>query len=142
MILANTTDSSINANNSSTVELVNGNTERTTSENKSVDNLQKNATTIGTSIAEEQKSVSTSETNKAEKMTSEQLNKVAQQLQDFMGEMNRSLEFIVDEDSGRDVIKVLDKDTGDLIKQYPSEEVLSIISKLSNASGSLIDTEI
>ena len=57
MILANTTDSSINANNSSTVELVNGNTERTTSENKSVDNLQKNATTIGTSIAEEQKSV-------------------------------------------------------------------------------------
>lgn len=142
MILANTTDSSINANNSSTVELVNGNTERTTSENKSVDNLQKNATTIGTSIAEEQKSVSASETNKAEKMTSEQLNKVAQQLQDFMGEMNRSLEFIVDEDSGRDVIKVLDKDTGDLIKQYPSEEVLSIISKLSNASGSLIDTEI
>ena len=142
MILANTTDSSINANNSSTVELVNGNTERTTSENKSVDNLQKNATTIGTSIAEEQKSVSTSETNKAEKMTSEQLNKVAQQLQDFMGEMNRSLEFIVDEDSGRDVIKVLDKDTGDLIKQYPSEEVLSNISKLSNASGSLIDTEI
>ncbi|MFT6195027.1 MAG: flagellar protein FlaG [Cognaticolwellia sp.] len=142
MILANTTDSSINANNSSTVELVNGNTERTTSENKSVENLQKNATTIGTSLAEEQKSVSTSETNKAEKMTSEQLNKVAQQLQDFMGEMNRSLEFIVDEDSGRDVIKVLDKDTGDLIKQYPSEEVLSIISKLSNASGSLIDTEI
>jgi|TARA_B110000438_G_C15818210_1_gene652982 flagellar protein FlaG len=142
MILANTTDSSINANNSSTVELVNGNAERTTSENKSVENLQKNATTIGTSLAEEQKSVSTSETNKAEKMTSEQLNKVAQQLQDFMGEMNRSLEFIVDEDSGRDVIKVLDKDTGDLIKQYPSEEVLSIISKLSNASGSLIDTEI
>ncbi|AWB56710.1 flagellar protein FlaG [Colwellia sp. Arc7-D] len=142
MILANTTDSSINANNSSTVELVNGNAERTTSENKSVENLQKNATTIGTSLVEEQKSVSTSETNKTEKMTSEQLNKVAQQLQDFMGEMNRSLEFIVDEDSGRDVIKVLDKDTGDLIKQYPSEEVLSIISKLSNASGSLIDTEI
>ena len=41
MILANTTDSSINANNSSTVELVNGNTERTTSENKSVDNLDR-----------------------------------------------------------------------------------------------------
>ena len=142
MILANTTDSSINANNSSTVELVNGNTERTTSENKSVDNLQKNATTIGTSIAEEQKSVSTSETNKAEKMTSEQLNKVAQQLQDFMGEMNRSLEFSVDKDYGRDVIKVLDKGTGDLVKQYPSEEVLTMISKLSNVTGSLIDTEI
>jgi flagellar protein FlaG len=70
------------------------------------------------------------------------LEKVAQQLQDFMGEMNRSLEFLVDKDSGRDVIKVLDKSTGDLVKQYPSEEVLGIISKLSDATGSLIDTEV
>ncbi|MDC9497151.1 MULTISPECIES: flagellar protein FlaG [unclassified Pseudoalteromonas] len=69
----------------------------------------------------------------------EQLEKVAQQLQDFMGEMNRSLQFQVDEDSGRDVIKVLDKDTGDIIKQYPSEEVLSLVSKLSETAGLLID---
>ena len=75
-------------------------------------------------------------------MTPDQLEKVAQQLQDFMGEMNRSLEFSVDKDSGRDVIKVLDKGTGDLVKQYPSEEVLTMISKLSNVTGSLIDTEI
>ena len=69
----------------------------------------------------------------------EQLEKVAQQLQDFMGEMNRSLQFQVDEDSGRDVIKVLDKSTGDVIKQYPSEEVLSLVSKLSETAGLLID---
>lgn len=69
----------------------------------------------------------------------EQLEKVAQQLQDFMGEMNRSLQFQVDEDSGRDVIKVLDKTTGDVIKQYPSEEVLSLVSKLSETAGLLID---
>ncbi|MGE6809447.1 MULTISPECIES: flagellar protein FlaG [unclassified Pseudoalteromonas] len=69
----------------------------------------------------------------------EQLEKVAQQLQDFMGEMNRSLQFQVDEDSGRDVIKVLDKATGDVIKQYPSEEVLSLVSKLSETAGLLID---
>ena len=69
----------------------------------------------------------------------EQLEKVAQQLQDFMGEMNRSLQFKVDEDSGRDVIKVLDKDSGEVIKQYPSEEVLSLVSKLSESAGILID---
>jgi len=61
------------------------------------------------------------------------------QLQEFMGEMNRSLQFQVDEDSGRDVIKVLDKDTGDIIKQYPSEEVLNLVSKLSETAGLLID---
>jgi flagellar protein FlaG len=42
-------------------------------------------------------------------LTPEQLEKVAQQLQDFVGEMNRGLEFSVDKDSGRDVIKVIDK---------------------------------
>lgn len=69
----------------------------------------------------------------------EQLEKVAQQLQDFLGEMNRSLQFQVDEDSGRDVIKVLDKSTGDVIKQYPTEEVLSLVSRMSETAGSLID---
>ncbi|MCK8094919.1 flagellar protein FlaG [Pseudoalteromonas sp. A3] len=69
----------------------------------------------------------------------EQLEKVAQQLQEFMGEMSRSLQFRVDEDSGRDVIKILDKTSGDVIKQYPSEEVLSLVSKLSESAGILID---
>jgi flagellar protein FlaG len=69
----------------------------------------------------------------------EQLEQMAQQLQDFMGEMNRSLQFKVDEDSGRDVIKVLDKNSGEVIKQYPSEEVLSLVSKLSESAGILID---
>tara|TARA_B100000700_G_scaffold317353_1_gene408585 strand:+ start:177 stop:617 length:441 start_codon:yes stop_codon:yes gene_type:complete len=69
----------------------------------------------------------------------DQLEKMAQQLQDFMGEMNRSLQFKVDEDSGRDVIKVLDKESGEVIKQYPSEEVLNLVSKLSESAGILID---
>ena len=69
----------------------------------------------------------------------EQLEKMAQQLQDFMGEMNRSLQFQVDEESGRDVIKVVDKNSGELIKQYPSEEVLSLVAKLSETAGFLID---
>ncbi|MCK8105154.1 flagellar protein FlaG [Pseudoalteromonas sp. 2CM36K] len=75
----------------------------------------------------------------AQPLEREQLEQMAQQLQDFMGEMNRSLQFQVDEDSGRDVIKVLDKDTGDIIKQYPSEEVLNLVSKLSETAGLLID---
>ncbi|HDY93452.1 MAG TPA: flagellar protein FlaG [Pseudoalteromonas sp.] len=78
----------------------------------------------------------------AQPLEREQLEKMAQQLQEFMGEMNRSLQFQVDEDSGRDVIKVLDKATGDIIKQYPSEEVLNLVSKLSETAGLLIDQTI
>lgn len=75
-------------------------------------------------------------------MTSEQLEKVAQKLQDFVGEMNKGIEFSVDKDSGRDVIKVIDKNSGDLIKQYPTEEVLDLVAKLSEATGNFINTDV
>jgi flagellar protein FlaG len=81
-------------------------------------------------------------TEEKEVMTVPQLEKVAKQLQEFIGTMNRGLEFIVDEDSGRDVIKVIDKNSGDVIKQYPSEEVLSLVSKLSEATGNFVDSKI
>jgi flagellar protein FlaG len=75
-------------------------------------------------------------------LTPQQLEKVAQQLQDFVGEMNRGLEFIVDKDSGRDVIKVIDKNSGDLVKQYPSEEVLTLVTKLSDMVGSFVNAKV
>jgi flagellar protein FlaG len=93
----------------------------------------------GSQAQQYQSNADTAATQQQQPLEREQLEKVAQQLQDFMGEMNRSLQFQVDEDSGRDVIKVLDKTTGDVIKQYPSEEVLSLVSKLSETAGLLID---
>lgn len=75
-------------------------------------------------------------------LTAEQLEKVAQQLQEFVGEMNRGLEFTVDKDSGRDVIKIIDKASGDLVKQYPSEEVLTLVAKLSDMVGGFIDAKV
>jgi flagellar protein FlaG len=75
-------------------------------------------------------------------LTAEQLDKVAQQLQDFVGDLNRNIEFSVDKDSGRDVIKVIDKDSGDLLKQYPSEEVLTLVSKLSDMVGGFVDAKV
>jgi flagellar protein FlaG len=82
------------------------------------------------------------EKNVTPDLTNEQLKMVAQQLQDFMGEMNKGLLFSVDKDSGRDVIKVIDKKNGDLIKQYPTEQVLEMVSKLSDATGSLVNEKI
>ena len=123
------------------VELENNKTQQSALNEQSIEKSAQNKKKKKEDVAAENKTKA-SEASKAVVMTPDQLEKVAQQLQDFMGEMNRSLEFSVDKDSGRDVIKVLDKGTGDLVKQYPSEEVLTMISKLSNVTGSLIDTEI
>ena len=123
------------------VELENNKTQQSALNEQSIEKSAQNTLEKKEDVAAENKTKAC-EASKAVVMTPDQLEKVAQQLQDFMGEMNRSLEFSVDKDSGRDVIKVLDKGTGDLVKQYPSEEVLTMISKLSNVTGSLIDTEI
>jgi len=100
---------------------------------------QKNSIEKVQNSTAQQKNENTKET---QPLTPEQLEKVAQQLQDFVGEMNRGLEFSVDKDSGRDVIKVIDKSTGDLVKQFPSEEVLTLVAKLSDMVGGFIDAKV
>lgn len=102
-----------------------------------------NVNKLRTSDKEDYASVSdkAKEANQAP-LTPQQLEKVAQQLQDFVGEMNRGLVFSVDKDSGRDVIKVIDKNSGDLVKQYPSEEVLTLVAKLSDMVGGFVDAKV
>mgnify|MGYP000212253429 CR=1 FL=1 len=132
----------INTNSQSGTELSNDKSEQPVISTKAIESKENIAFVDKVKLAEKAEKSKESEDKPSDVMTPKQLEKVAQQLQDFMGEMNRSLEFLVDKDSGRDVIKVLDRGTGDLVKQYPSEEVLTLISKLSDATGNLIDTEI
>jgi flagellar protein FlaG len=54
------------------------------------------------------------------------IEKVAQQLESFLKRVSRSLEFHVDDASGRMVCSVRDAQTGDLIRQIPNEEVLRL----------------
>lgn len=49
-----------------------------------------------------------------------------EQMKDFAQVMSRQLQFDVDEDSGRTVVRVLDKDSGDVIRQIPSDEILAL----------------
>lgn len=59
-----------------------------------------------------------------------ELKQAAKQLETFMQSMNRYLEFRVDQDSGRTVVTVKDKTTGDTVRQIPSEEVLRLAQNL------------
>lgn len=56
-----------------------------------------------------------------------------QQLQDAMEsinktlrQLNKSLEFSVDEATKQQIVKLVDTETGDVIRQFPSEEMLAI----------------
>ncbi|MEN8618777.1 flagellar protein FlaG [Shewanella baltica] len=69
------------------------------------------------------------------------LTQVATELSDMMSMMRKGLAFKVDETSGQAVVTVLDKDTGDVIRQMPSEEALALAEKLSEVTGLLMKTE-
>jgi flagellar protein FlaG len=62
----------------------------------------------------------------ASSLSKEEVTAAVAQMKDFAQVMSRQLQFDVDDDSGRTVVRVLDKDSGDIIRQIPSEEVLAL----------------
>jgi len=56
--------------------------------------------------------------------------------------MNRSIEFSVDKGSNDIVIKVVDKESGDIITQIPPEGVLRLREHLEEMSGLMIEEKV
>ncbi|GEM_PF-205549 len=76
--------------------------------------------------------------NEAER---EQMETALAQVSDFVQVQNRQLNFSFDDKSNRSIIKVTDADSGDIIRQIPSEEVLKLaerIKELQNDAGEAI----
>ena len=81
-------------------------------------------------------SIESAKTNQTEeKETSEQaLNAAVKQLNSYVQSINRNLEFNIDSDSGETVVKVIDSQTDELIRQIPNEEALNIAKQLDGVS--------
>jgi flagellar protein FlaG len=60
------------------------------------------------------------------------------QLQDRVQTLHRELRFRVDETTGLTVVRVVEAETGDLIRQIPSRNVLELHAALESASGLLV----
>lgn len=58
--------------------------------------------------------------------TSAQLQDAVDHINNAMRQNNSNVEFTIDKDSKRTIIKVIESKTGEVIRQYPSEEVLAI----------------
>jgi flagellar protein FlaG len=64
--------------------------------------------------------------------------KAAEQLQSFVQSMGRNLSFSVDETSGYNIVRVVNPDTGELIRQLPSEELLKISRDFQRLNNVLV----
>jgi len=64
--------------------------------------------------------------------------KAAGQLQQFVQSMGRSLSCSVDETTGYHVVRVVNPDTGELVRQLPSEELLKISRDFQRLNNALV----
>ena len=67
------------------------------------------------------------------------MNKAIDQIQVMMDLRNRSVSFTRDQVTGTDIVKVIDDNTGDTIRQMPSEELLTFMRNLTRMLGTFID---
>ena len=56
-----------------------------------------------------------------------------EQINEVLSSFSRQLSISVDEDSGATVMKVLDSETGDLVRQIPGDDVLRIMKHAHEA---------
>ena len=82
--------------------------------------------------------------------TNEEVRVVVEKLNRQIQSLQRELSFSVDEDSGRTVVRVLDSQTNEVVRQIPSEEVLKLARQLdiilaeaggSQVSGILVEEQ-
>ena len=88
---------------------------------------------------------SISASGQSERAVNESLNietevtKAISQIQIMMDLRNRSVSFTRDQETGTDIIKIIDDNTGDTIRQLPSEELLTFMKNLTRMLGTFLD---
>ena len=68
----------------------------------------------------------------------EQLNKAVSDLNQSSQMKAQGIEFSIDEDSQRTVVKVVDQETKEVLRQIPTKEALELAKSFDSARGSLI----
>jgi len=68
-----------------------------------------------------------------------ELEKAVKDIQEFVTSTQRQLNFTIDDSTGLVVVKVIATDSGEVVRQLPSEAALKLAQSLSDASNLLFD---
>ena len=90
------------------------------------------------------KPVQSDKTAKQEVQKQQQLEKLHEKIVEINSHLqivNRNLQFNVDEESGYTVVKVINSETDELVRQIPSEEILNARNAINEFKGLLLETK-
>lgn len=83
--------------------------------------------------------VKTPVTQKIEQSSPEKVEDAVKQIEQFTQSVAQNLKFSIDEDTGKTVVKIMDSQTNELIRQIPSEEAINIARTLGKIEGVLFN---
>ncbi|AHF68510.1 flagellin FlaG [Pseudomonas cichorii JBC1] len=75
--------------------------------------------------------------HKDDSQEEEKVKAAAEDIQKFFQSVRRNLEFSIDEDSGKVIVKVIASDSGEVVRQIPNAEILKLADSLSDAHSLL-----
>ena len=73
--------------------------------------------------------------------SSAQLQEAVSKLNDYVQNIQRTLAFSVDKETGRTIVKVYDSETKELIRQIPPEETVKLAASLDEQTANLFVQE-
>lgn len=68
--------------------------------------------------------------------------KLVEEVQSYLDNINIQLSFDIHDETGEMVVQVLERETGDLIRQIPPEDLLDLKDKLSELRGVLFHQKV
>ena len=74
-----------------------------------------------------------------EEFNEEDVKEISQALSEFMSKLNTNLEFDYYEKLGRFAVKMIDKQTKEVIKEFPPEKILEAMEKTREWIGLILD---
>lgn len=80
-----------------------------------------------------------SSVNETSQPTREVVAKAAQQIQSFVQSMGHNLNFSIDSTTGYHIVRVTNPETGETIRQLPSEELLRIAQSFEQLNAALVN---
>ena len=98
-----------------------------------VDPVQRTA--AAAELAKLQEALRPADTPPAASPAREQIDRAMSEVKKALDPVARNLQFSIDEETGRTVIKVVDSTTQQVIRQMPSEELLALTRSLDSLSG-------
>ncbi|MCL5049669.1 MAG: flagellar protein FlaG [Firmicutes bacterium] len=70
----------------------------------------------------------------------EEIQRAADSVADMARTLNRELQFSVNNDIDETVVTVIDKNTGEMVRQIPSEEIVRLAQRMKEYSGEQLDS--